>query len=179
MSSRLFWLLLVCVCTLDMHDGTFCVCVCRVEEVPPVLSLLPDNILQVLRVQLLQCVQKASVGLEQEQQHLALLLLKFLIIVCRWHTHSCILTHKSNYTRSRIAERWLQMYTTRLTGLWINVYSCNKYHILAVKWVADYRSTKTSLQRSTSLQRLWHLHFFLSFVAHGLHSHHQRRHHYY
>ncbi|MCJ8729842.1 hypothetical protein PDJAM_G00110980 [Pangasius djambal] len=55
----------------------------RVEEVPPVLSLLPDNILQVLRVQLLQCVQKASVGLEQEQQHLSLLLLKFLIIICR------------------------------------------------------------------------------------------------
>uniref|UniRef100_A0AAR2M342 Neurobeachin-like protein 2 n=1 Tax=Pygocentrus nattereri TaxID=42514 RepID=A0AAR2M342_PYGNA len=53
------------------------------EEVPPVLSLLPDNILQVLRVQLLQCVQKASAGLEQEQQHLALLLLKFLIIICR------------------------------------------------------------------------------------------------
>uniref|UniRef100_A0A3B4CCN7 Neurobeachin-like protein 2 n=1 Tax=Pygocentrus nattereri TaxID=42514 RepID=A0A3B4CCN7_PYGNA len=51
--------------------------------VPPVLSLLPDNILQVLRVQLLQCVQKASAGLEQEQQHLALLLLKFLIIICR------------------------------------------------------------------------------------------------
>ncbi|XP_062854156.1 neurobeachin-like protein 1 [Trichomycterus rosablanca] len=56
---------------------------CRVDEVPPVLSLLPDNILQVLRVQLLQCVQKASAGLEQEQQQLALLLLKFLIIVCR------------------------------------------------------------------------------------------------
>ncbi|XP_036425657.1 neurobeachin-like protein 1 isoform X1 [Colossoma macropomum] len=55
----------------------------RLEEVPPVLSLLPDNILQVLRVQLLQCVQKASAGLEQEQQHLALLLLKFLIIICR------------------------------------------------------------------------------------------------
>ncbi|KAG9277810.1 neurobeachin-like protein 1 isoform X1 [Astyanax mexicanus] len=55
----------------------------RLEEVPPVISLLPDNILQVLRVQLLQCVQKASAGLEQEQQHLALLLLKFLIIICR------------------------------------------------------------------------------------------------
>uniref|UniRef100_A0A3B1IPW5 Neurobeachin like 1 n=1 Tax=Astyanax mexicanus TaxID=7994 RepID=A0A3B1IPW5_ASTMX len=51
--------------------------------IPPVISLLPDNILQVLRVQLLQCVQKASAGLEQEQQHLALLLLKFLIIICR------------------------------------------------------------------------------------------------
>ncbi|KAI4787183.1 hypothetical protein KUCAC02_036632, partial [Chaenocephalus aceratus] len=49
----------------------------------PVLTLLPDNILQVLRHQLLQCVQKASDGLEAEQQHLALLLLKFLIIICR------------------------------------------------------------------------------------------------
>ncbi|RVE75339.1 hypothetical protein OJAV_G00015710 [Oryzias javanicus] len=55
----------------------------RPEEVPPVLTLLPDNILQVLRHQLLQCVQKASDGLEPEQQHLALLLLKFLIVVCR------------------------------------------------------------------------------------------------
>uniref|UniRef100_A0A2I4BEJ2 Neurobeachin-like protein 2 n=1 Tax=Austrofundulus limnaeus TaxID=52670 RepID=A0A2I4BEJ2_AUSLI len=55
----------------------------RPDEVPPVLSLLPDNILQVLRHQLLQCVQKASDGLEPEQQHLALLLLKFLIIICR------------------------------------------------------------------------------------------------
>uniref|UniRef100_A0AAQ5ZZH5 Neurobeachin-like protein 2 n=1 Tax=Amphiprion ocellaris TaxID=80972 RepID=A0AAQ5ZZH5_AMPOC len=58
-------------------------CVCRLEEVPPVLTLLPDNILQVLRLQLLQCVQKASDGLEPEQQNLALLLLKFLIIICR------------------------------------------------------------------------------------------------
>lgn len=55
----------------------------RSDEVPPVLTLLPDNILQVLRHQLLQCVQKASDGLEPEQQNLALLLLKFLIIVCR------------------------------------------------------------------------------------------------
>ncbi|XP_051798120.1 neurobeachin-like protein 1 isoform X3 [Acanthochromis polyacanthus] len=55
----------------------------RLEEVPPVLTLLPDNILQVLRHQLLQCVQKASDGLEPEQQNLALLLLKFLIIICR------------------------------------------------------------------------------------------------
>lgn len=47
------------------------------------LTLLPDNILQVLRHQLLQCVQKASDGLEPEQQNLALLLLKFLIIICR------------------------------------------------------------------------------------------------
>ncbi|TKS66257.1 Neurobeachin-like protein 1 [Collichthys lucidus] len=54
----------------------------RPEEVPPVLTLLPDNILQVLRHQLLQCVQKASDGLEPEQQNLALLLLKFLIIIC-------------------------------------------------------------------------------------------------
>uniref|UniRef100_A0AAQ4QN44 Neurobeachin-like 1 n=1 Tax=Gasterosteus aculeatus aculeatus TaxID=481459 RepID=A0AAQ4QN44_GASAC len=53
------------------------------EEVPPVLTLLPDNILQVLRHQLLQCVQKASDGLEPEQQNLALLLLKFLIVICR------------------------------------------------------------------------------------------------
>lgn len=58
-------------------------CVSRPDEVPPVLSLLPDNILQVLRHQLLQCVQKASDGLEPEQQNLALLLLKFLIIICR------------------------------------------------------------------------------------------------
>ncbi|XP_056884546.1 neurobeachin-like protein 1 isoform X3 [Takifugu flavidus] len=56
----------------------------RLEEIPPVLSLLPDNILQVLRHQLLQCVQKASDGLEAEQQNLALLLLKFLIIICRF-----------------------------------------------------------------------------------------------
>ncbi|XP_061658136.1 neurobeachin-like protein 1 isoform X5 [Syngnathoides biaculeatus] len=55
----------------------------RPEEPPPVLSFLPDNILQVLRHQLLQCVQKAPDGLEPEQQNLALLLLKFLIIVCR------------------------------------------------------------------------------------------------
>ncbi|XP_041835153.1 neurobeachin-like protein 1 isoform X2 [Melanotaenia boesemani] len=55
----------------------------RPEEIPPVLTLLPDNILQVLRHQLLQCVQKASDGLEPEQQNLALLLLKFLIIICR------------------------------------------------------------------------------------------------
>ncbi|XP_020794739.2 neurobeachin-like protein 1 [Boleophthalmus pectinirostris] len=55
----------------------------RPEELPPVLTLLPDNILQVLRHQLLQCVQKASDGLEPEQQNLALLLLKFLILVCR------------------------------------------------------------------------------------------------
>ncbi|XP_061652888.1 neurobeachin-like protein 1 isoform X2 [Phyllopteryx taeniolatus] len=55
----------------------------RPEDPPPVLSLLPDNILQVLRHQLLQCVQKAPDGLEPEQQNLALLLLKFLIIVCR------------------------------------------------------------------------------------------------
>jgi len=56
---------------------------CRLEETPPVMTLLPDNILQVLRLQLLQCVQKASEGLEPEQQTLALLLLKFLIVICR------------------------------------------------------------------------------------------------
>ncbi|KAL4635789.1 neurobeachin-like protein 1 [Arapaima gigas] len=55
----------------------------RLEDIPPVMSLLPDNILQVLRHQLLQCVQKVSDGLEQEQQHLSLLLVKFLILVCR------------------------------------------------------------------------------------------------
>lgn len=66
-----------------MEKVLLTLCVCRPEEVPPVLSLLPDNILQVLRHQLLQCVQKASDGLEPEQQNLALLLLKFLIIVCR------------------------------------------------------------------------------------------------
>ncbi|KAL1022209.1 hypothetical protein UPYG_G00023730 [Umbra pygmaea] len=55
----------------------------RLEEEPPVMTLLPDNILQVLRHQLVQCVQKASDGLEQEQQSLALLLVKFLIVVCR------------------------------------------------------------------------------------------------
>ncbi|KAG9335569.1 hypothetical protein JZ751_004473 [Albula glossodonta] len=54
----------------------------RLEEVPPVMSLLPDNILQVLRHQLLQCVHKVSDGLEEEQQNLALLLVKFLIVVC-------------------------------------------------------------------------------------------------
>uniref|UniRef100_A0AAY4EZ49 Neurobeachin-like protein 2 n=1 Tax=Denticeps clupeoides TaxID=299321 RepID=A0AAY4EZ49_9TELE len=55
----------------------------RLEDTPPAVSLLPDNILQVLRQQLLQCVQKASDGLEPEQQSLALLLLKFLIVICR------------------------------------------------------------------------------------------------
>ncbi|KAG5833936.1 hypothetical protein ANANG_G00281190 [Anguilla anguilla] len=55
----------------------------RLEEVPPVMSLLPDNILQVLRHQLLQCVHKVSDGLEEEQQNLALLLVKFLIVTCR------------------------------------------------------------------------------------------------
>ncbi|XP_058888101.1 neurobeachin-like protein 1 isoform X1 [Acipenser ruthenus] len=55
----------------------------RLDEVPPVMSLLPDNILQVLRHQLLQCVQKVSDGLEEEQQTLSLLLVKFLIVVCR------------------------------------------------------------------------------------------------
>uniref|UniRef100_A0A3P8ZCA7 Neurobeachin-like 1 n=1 Tax=Esox lucius TaxID=8010 RepID=A0A3P8ZCA7_ESOLU len=55
----------------------------KLEEDPPVMTLLPDNILQVLRHQLVQCVQKASDGLEQEQQSLALLLVKFLIVVCR------------------------------------------------------------------------------------------------
>ncbi|KAJ8389791.1 hypothetical protein AAFF_G00114970 [Aldrovandia affinis] len=55
----------------------------RLEEVPPVMSLLPDNMLQVLRHQLLQCVHKVSDGLEPEQQNLALLLVKFLIVVCR------------------------------------------------------------------------------------------------
>ncbi|KAJ8252990.1 hypothetical protein GJAV_G00207940 [Gymnothorax javanicus] len=55
----------------------------RLEEVPPVMSLLPDNILQVLRHQLLQCVHKVSDGLEQEQQSLSLLLVKFLIVICR------------------------------------------------------------------------------------------------
>ncbi|KTG02748.1 hypothetical protein cypCar_00032338 [Cyprinus carpio] len=55
----------------------------RLEDTPPVMTLLPDNILQVLRLQLLQCMQKASEGLEPEQQTLALLLLKFLIVICR------------------------------------------------------------------------------------------------
>ncbi|XP_043931342.1 neurobeachin-like protein 1 [Protopterus annectens] len=55
----------------------------RVDDVPPAMSLLPDNILQVLRYQLLQCVQKLADGLEKEQQELAVLLVKFLIIVCR------------------------------------------------------------------------------------------------
>lgn len=64
---------------------------CRLEETPPVMTLLPDNILQVLRLQLLQCVQKASEGLEPEQQTLALLLLKFLIVTCR--SDSEILRH--------------------------------------------------------------------------------------
>ncbi|XP_019409295.1 PREDICTED: neurobeachin-like protein 1 isoform X2 [Crocodylus porosus] len=55
----------------------------RVDDVPPGISLLPDNILQVLRLQLLQCVQKMSDGLEEQQQALSLLLVKFFIILCR------------------------------------------------------------------------------------------------
>ncbi|XP_069471622.1 neurobeachin-like protein 1 isoform X2 [Ambystoma mexicanum] len=55
----------------------------RVDDVPPAISLLPDNILQVVRYQLLQCVQKTTDGLEDEQQALSLLLVKFFIIVCR------------------------------------------------------------------------------------------------
>ncbi|KAH0621661.1 hypothetical protein JD844_023204 [Phrynosoma platyrhinos] len=55
----------------------------RVDDVPPGISLLPDNILQVLRLQLLNCVQKLSDGLEEPQQALSLLLVKFFIILCR------------------------------------------------------------------------------------------------
>jgi len=55
-----------------------------VDDVPPGISLLPDNILQVLRLQLLQCVQKMSDGLEEQQQALSLLLVKFFIILCRY-----------------------------------------------------------------------------------------------
>lgn len=55
----------------------------RVDDVPPGISLLPDNILQVVRLQLLQCVQKMSDGLEEQQQTLSLLLVKFFIILCR------------------------------------------------------------------------------------------------
>uniref|UniRef100_A0A8C2NAP6 Neurobeachin-like 1 n=1 Tax=Capra hircus TaxID=9925 RepID=A0A8C2NAP6_CAPHI len=55
----------------------------RVDDVPPGISLLPDNILQVLRIQLLQCVQKMADGLEEEQQALSILLVKFFIILCR------------------------------------------------------------------------------------------------
>ncbi|XP_044890237.1 neurobeachin-like protein 1 isoform X2 [Felis catus] len=55
----------------------------RVDDVPPGISLLPDNILQVLRIQLLQCVQKMADGLEEQQQTLSVLLLKFFIILCR------------------------------------------------------------------------------------------------
>ncbi|OXB76885.1 UNVERIFIED_CONTAM: hypothetical protein H355_002578 [Colinus virginianus] len=55
----------------------------RVDDIPPGISLLPDNILQVLRLQLLQCVQKMSEGLEEQQQALSLLLVKFFIILCR------------------------------------------------------------------------------------------------
>ena len=51
---------------------------------PPGISLLPDNILQVLRIQLLQCVQKMADGLEEEQQALSVLLVKFFIILCRY-----------------------------------------------------------------------------------------------
>ena len=57
---------------------------CRVDDVPPGISLLPDNILQVLRIQLLQCVQKMADGLEEEQQALSILLVKFFIILCRY-----------------------------------------------------------------------------------------------
>ncbi|XP_075385717.1 neurobeachin-like protein 1 isoform X2 [Tenrec ecaudatus] len=55
----------------------------RVDDMPPGISLLPDNILQVLRMQLLQCVQKMADGLEEQQQALSLLLVKFFIILCR------------------------------------------------------------------------------------------------
>ncbi|XP_062950021.1 neurobeachin-like protein 1 isoform X4 [Cynocephalus volans] len=55
----------------------------RVDDVPPGISLLPDNILQVLRIQLLQCVQKTADGLEEQQQALSILLVKFFIILCR------------------------------------------------------------------------------------------------
>ncbi|XP_049471093.1 neurobeachin-like protein 1 isoform X5 [Panthera uncia] len=55
----------------------------RVDDVPPGISLLPDNILQVLRIQLLQCVQKMADGLEEQQQTLSVLLVKFFIILCR------------------------------------------------------------------------------------------------
>uniref|UniRef100_A0A8C2TXG9 Neurobeachin-like protein 2 n=1 Tax=Coturnix japonica TaxID=93934 RepID=A0A8C2TXG9_COTJA len=55
----------------------------RVDDIPPGISLLPDNILQILRLQLLQCVQKMSDGLEEQQQALSLLLVKFFIILCR------------------------------------------------------------------------------------------------
>ncbi|XP_028924584.1 neurobeachin-like protein 1 isoform X1 [Ornithorhynchus anatinus] len=55
----------------------------RVDDVPPGISLLPDNILQVLRIQLLQCVQKMADGLEEPQQALSILLVKFFIILCR------------------------------------------------------------------------------------------------
>lgn len=62
----------------------------RLDEVPPGLSLLPDNILQVLRHQQLQCMQKLSDGLEDEQQALALILVKFLIIMCRYGSNIII-----------------------------------------------------------------------------------------
>ncbi|XP_075464697.1 neurobeachin-like protein 1 isoform X2 [Ascaphus truei] len=55
----------------------------RVDDEPPGLSLLPDHILQVLRLQLIYCVQKTADGLEDEQQALSLLLVKFFIIICR------------------------------------------------------------------------------------------------
>ncbi|XP_054978013.1 neurobeachin-like protein 1 [Sorex araneus] len=55
----------------------------RVDDMPPGISLLPDNILQVLRIQLLHCVQKMADGLEEEQQALSILLVKFFIILCR------------------------------------------------------------------------------------------------
>uniref|UniRef100_A0A665TZS6 Neurobeachin-like protein 2 n=1 Tax=Echeneis naucrates TaxID=173247 RepID=A0A665TZS6_ECHNA len=71
------------------------------EEVPPVLTLLPDNILQVLRHQLLQCVQKASDGLEPEQQNLALLLLKFLIIICRCAKYVFVMLQLKSKTKEK------------------------------------------------------------------------------
>ncbi|XP_075685908.1 neurobeachin-like protein 1 isoform X3 [Rhinoderma darwinii] len=55
----------------------------RVDDEPPGLSMLEDHILQVLRLQLLYCVQKTADGLEEEQQALSLLLVKFFIIICR------------------------------------------------------------------------------------------------
>ncbi|XP_040297690.1 neurobeachin-like protein 1 isoform X2 [Bufo bufo] len=55
----------------------------RIDDEPPGLSMLEDHILQVLRLQLLYCVQKTADGLEEEQQALSLLLVKFFIIICR------------------------------------------------------------------------------------------------
>ena len=51
----------------------------------PGISLLSDNILQVLKIQLLHCVQKTADGLEEQQQALPILLVKLLFFAGMWY----------------------------------------------------------------------------------------------